>query len=213
MSHGHCGPHLFSRNPSRLRGVSGVAKSSMRAAGLDHRAGIPREAADAFAARLARLGPELARAHGAAAVSAYASIGDEVGTAPLLAALHEAGFSVGLPVTGRRGTALAFRRWHPDVAMVSGRMDIPEPPPDAEAVVPDLLFVPLAAFDRRGHRIGYGAGFYDRTLAALRRQRSVVAVGVAFAGQEVLFVPAEAHDEPLDFVVTEKDMIACAGAT
>ncbi len=75
--------------------------------------------------------------------------------------------------------------------------------------MPDLLFVPLAAFDRRGHRIGYGAGFYDRTLAALRAEKEVAAIGLAYAAQEVLFVPADDHDEPLDMVVTEKDVIVC----
>ena len=93
--------------------------------------------------------------------------------------------------------------------MVPGKMDIPEPPADAERVVPDLLFVPLAAFDRRGHRIGYGAGFYDRTLAALRAEKDVAAIGLAYAAQEVLFVPDDDHDEPLDMVVTEKDVIVC----
>ena len=211
MSHGHCGPHPFSLRPAH--GVSaGFDKPALRSAGLAHRAGVTPEAAAAFAARLARLGPEIARAHGASAVSAYAAIGDEVATSPLLAALHAEGIRVGLPVTGTRGTPLVFRRWLPDVAMVPGRMNIPEPPADAGTVKPDLLFVPLAAFDRRGHRIGYGAGFYDRTLAALRRSRSVVAVGIAYAAQETLFVPAETHDEALDFVLTDRDVIVCAGA-
>ena len=93
--------------------------------------------------------------------------------------------------------------------MVPGKMEIPEPPAEAEIVVPDLLFVPLAAFDRRGHRIGYGAGFYDRTLAALRTEREVATIGLAYAAQEVLFVPNDDHDEPLDMVVTEKDVILC----
>ena len=94
--------------------------------------------------------------------------------------------------------------------MANGRMRIPEPPPEAEIVEPDVLFVPLAAFDRRGHRIGYGAGFYDRTLAALRAKKPIVAIGVAYAAQEVLFVPNDDHDEPLDMIVTEKDTILTA---
>ena len=165
--------------------------------------------AEALAARLARLGPELAAGHGAHAVSVFWSIKDELPTHQLCAALHAAGLVVGLPVTGRLGTPLTFRRWTPETMMVPGKMDIPEPPADAETVVPDLLFVPLAAFDRRGHRIGYGAGYYDRTLAALRATRTVTAIGLAYAAQEVLFVPADDHDEPLDMVVTEKDVIVC----
>ena len=185
-------------------------KKALRAASLAVRAAIDPELSDAFARRLARLGPELAAGHGAAAVSVFWSIKDELPTHRLCAALHEANYAVGLPVTGRVGTPLTFRRWTPETIMVPGRMEIPEPPAEAEAVVPDLLFVPLAAFDRRGHRIGYGAGFYDRTLAALRAERDVAAIGLAYAAQEVLFVPADDHDEPLDMVVTEKDVIVCA---
>ena len=188
---------------------STLDKKALRAESLAVRAGIDPATATTFAQRLARLGPELAAGHGAGAVSVFWSIGDELPTHPLCTALHAAGLVVGLPVTGRMGTPLTFRRWTPETAMVPGKMDIPEPPADAEPVVPDLLFVPLAAFDRRGHRIGYGAGFYDRTLAALRAEREVAAIGLAYAAQEVLFVPADDHDEPLDMVVTEKDVIVC----
>jgi 5-formyltetrahydrofolate cyclo-ligase len=184
-------------------------KKALRANALAVRAAVTPSEAEAFAARLAKLGPDLARGHGAAVVSAYWSIGEEIATVPLLHALEEAGFAVALPVTGRRGTPLVFRRWTAATKMVSGRMDIAEPPPDAEELEPDLLFVPLAAFDRRGHRIGYGAGFYDLTLAALRAKKPITAVGLAYAAQEVLFIPEEPHDEPLDFVVTEKDTIVC----
>ena len=185
-------------------------KTSVRADALALRSTIPATEAAAFAARLARLGPDLARAQGATVISVFASIGDEIATGPLLAALDAAGFVVGLPITGKVGTPLTFRRWTPQTAMAVGRMRIPEPPPEAEIVEPDLLFVPLAAFDRRGHRIGYGAGFYDRTLAALRAKKPIVAIGVAYAAQEVLFVPNDEHDEPLDMIVTEKDTILTA---
>jgi 5-formyltetrahydrofolate cyclo-ligase len=187
-------------------------KTDARTKALALRAAIPPAEADAFARRLARIGPELARAQGATVVSAFASIGDEIATGPLLAALAEAGFVVGLPITGKIGTPLTFRRWTPDTTMVPGRMKIPEPPPEAEVVEPDVLFVPLAAYDRRGHRIGYGAGFYDRTLAALRAKKEIVAIGIAYWAQEVLFVPNDDHDEPLDMIVTEKDTILTADA-
>ena len=185
-------------------------KAALRAASLAARSAIPREEAAAFAQRLAVLGPDLARGHGADVVSAFAPIGDEIDTWPLMRALDAAGFRVALPVTGKRGTTLIFRRWTPGTLMVSGRMAIPEPPDGAAILEPDLLFVPLAAFDRRGHRIGYGAGFYDRSLTALRAKKIVTAVGLAYAAQETLFIPSEDHDEPLDFVVTEHDTILCA---
>ena len=138
---------------------SAHGKSALRAEALQQRAKIAPDVASAFARRLERLGPELARARGARSVSAYWSIGDEIPTEPLIRALHAAGFAVGLPVTGRRGTPLTFRHWTPETVLVPGRMDIPEPPATADVIKPDLLFVPLAAFDRRGHRIGYGGGF------------------------------------------------------
>ena len=185
-------------------------KGVLRAATLAKRAAIPVETAEAFARRLADIGPELAKGHGARVVSAYAAIGEEIDTNPLLHALHAAGFAAALPVTGKRGTPLVFRLWTPTTLMVPGRMAIPEPPPDAEVLEPDLLFVPLAAFDRRGHRIGYGAGFYDRTLAELRAKKTITAIGIAYAIQETLFIPSEDHDQPLDFMVTEKDTILCA---
>ena len=108
---------------------------------------------------------------------------DEASTLPLLETLAGAGVKTALPVTGPRGTPLVFRLWRPGEPTVEGKMGISEPRPAAAEVAPDLLFVPLAAFDRTGHRIGYGAGYYDRTLAALRAKK-IFAVGVAYASQE-----------------------------
>ena len=204
MSHGFCGPHLW------FRMIDAFDKKTIRAKAMVSRGTMASHDAEAFAARLARLGPDLARGHGAEVVSVFWSIGDEIPTYPLIRALDDAGFAVALPVTGERGTPLMFRRWTPLTIMVPGRMAIPQPPAEAETLVPDLLFVPLAAFDRRGHRVGYGAGYYDRTLEVLRAKKTVTAVGLAYAAQEVLFIPDEAHDQPLDFVVTEKDTILCA---
>ena len=90
-------------------------------------------------------------------------------------------------------------------------MRIPEPLESAEQMTPDLLFVPLACFDRRGHRIGYGAGHYDRTLAALRAAGRVTAVGVAYACAQAPRIPDEPHDQRLDYVLTEREVIDCAG--
>ena len=88
-------------------------------------------------------------------------------------------------------------------------MKIREPAASAQSVEPDLLFVPLACFDRRGHRIGFGAGHYDRTLAALRARRPVTAVGVAYSAAQAAEIPDEPHDQRLDFVLTERELIDC----
>ena len=91
--------------------------------------------------------------------------------------------------------------------MAAGAFGIPAPPPEAAEVVPEVLLVPLLAFDRAGHRVGWGAGFYDRTLETLRAARAIIAIGVAFAVQEVDFVPHGPHDQPLDWIVTEAEAI------
>jgi 5-formyltetrahydrofolate cyclo-ligase len=101
---------------------------------------------------------------------------------------------------------LAFRHWQPGTTMVRGKFDVECPGEDAEEGVPQVLVVPLLAFDARGRRLGYGGGFYDRTLAALRAAGPVTAIGFAFAAQEFDAVPADATDQPLDVVVTEREV-------
>jgi 5-formyltetrahydrofolate cyclo-ligase len=162
-----------------------------------------------FSIRLAREGLALAKRLEARAVSAFRAFPDEPDTMPLLAALAEAGFPTLLPITGPRGAPLVFRLWRPGDPTVAGRMNIPEPSPSAPSGDPDLLFTPLACFDRRGHRIGFGAGYYDLTLRALRAKGRAIAVGVAFSVAESPTLPDEPHDERLDYVLTEDELIDC----
>lgn len=137
-------------------------------------------------------------------VAGYWPLGSELDVRPLLLHLHGLGRSVALPVSGPRGQALTFRDWNPALPLAAGRYGIHEPAADRPEVVPAVLLVPMLAFDRTGHRLGYGAGYYDRTLDALRAVRPVLAVGVAFAVQEVAAVPCADHDERLDWIVTER---------
>ena len=102
-----------------------------------------------------------------------------------------------------RGKSLAFRAWSAGDRLMLGPLGILEPSPAAAELIPDIMLVPLAAFDRAGHRIGYGAGHYDYTLAHLRKVKPIVAIGVAFAVQEIEAVPALPHDVALDYVLTE----------
>jgi 5-formyltetrahydrofolate cyclo-ligase len=139
-----------------------------------------------------------------AIVSGYWPISDELDIRPLLGALHEGGHPIVLPVTPRRGNPLTFRVWRPGDVLEPERFGTSRPV--GEERVPDFLLVPLLAFDRRGYRIGYGAGFYDRTLATLARR---FALGVAFGAQEVDEVPAGPTDIPLNAVATEADLIPC----
>ncbi|MBX6322703.1 MAG: 5-formyltetrahydrofolate cyclo-ligase [Rhodospirillaceae bacterium] len=139
-----------------------------------------------------------------AAVSAFWSVGEEIDTRPLIEALHARGHPVGLPVVVARGRPLVFRLWRPETALVPAGFGLLQPPPEAPEVVPAVSVTPLLAFDRAGWRLGYGGGFYDRTLALLRSRGGVLAVGYAFAIQEVEAVPRAPYDEPLDWLVTDR---------
>jgi 5-formyltetrahydrofolate cyclo-ligase len=140
-------------------------------------------------------------------VSAYWPMSSELDVTSLLVALDKAGHAVALPVVVARGRPLAFRRWRPGDTLVPGGFGTLAPRADAAALTPRVLIVPLLAFDRAGYRLGYGGGYYDRTLAALRREGAVTAIGVAFAEQEVARVPRGPGDEPLDLIVTDREII------
>jgi 5-formyltetrahydrofolate cyclo-ligase len=145
-------------------------------------------------------------------VSAFWPLADELDTRPLIAALAARGHRIGLPVVVKRGQPLLFRQWTPETVLVQGSFRVMTPPPESPEVVPSLLIVPLLAFDRAGYRLGYGGGFYDRTLhnlrTAARTGGKVLAVGVALSAQEVPAVPRDETDQPLDWIVTEREAFA-----
>jgi 5-formyltetrahydrofolate cyclo-ligase len=184
------------------------AKAGLRRAALHAREAIPDEVRRAFAERAAVEGVAVAEQHESRIAAAYWPIRGEANPLPLLIALDAAGLLTALPVVTRRGSPLLFRQWRSGDPLASGRLGLREPALEATAIEPDLLFVPLAAFDRAGHRLGYGAGFYDATLAALAPKRPL-AIGLAFSSQEVASIPAEPHDHPLAFVITERETIDC----
>jgi 5-formyltetrahydrofolate cyclo-ligase len=182
-------------------------KAALRRHALARRGTIEPAARAAFSRRLAEEGLRLARLWRPKIVSAFHPLRDEPDTLPLLTALAADGFATALPAVVARGSPLAFRLWRPGEPTRAGAMAIREPLEEAPAVDPDLLFTPLACFDRRGHRIGYGAGFYDRALAGLRAMKPVHAAGVAYGVCEVAAVPYETHDQSLDAVVTDQETI------
>jgi 5-formyltetrahydrofolate cyclo-ligase len=137
-------------------------------------------------------------------VGGYWPIRSELDIRPILRYALASGGWAGLPISGPPGTALRFRAWDPALPLIEGRYGIAEPADDRPEVLPTVLLVPLLAFDRRGYRLGYGGGYYDRTLALWRRRRGVIAVGVGFAEQEVEAVPHDRHDQRLDWIVTER---------
>jgi 5-formyltetrahydrofolate cyclo-ligase len=117
---------------------------------------------------------------------------------------------VALPVAAARNAALVFRRYVPGDPLVADAFGILSPTPAAPELAPDIVFTPVLAFDRRGGRLGQGAGCYDRTIAGLRASKPVLVVGVAYAGQELPEVPMEPHDERLDAILTETEFISVA---
>lgn len=145
-----------------------------------------------------------------AACSVWWPMGEELDVRPLLARLHFAGHPVGLPVVAGRARPLVFRRWRPQDALVPGGFGTSIPSEDKPEIDPRVLFVPLLAFDRAGYRVGYGGGFYDRTLEALRAKGPRLAVGLAFAAQEMESIPRDGHDQKLDWIVTEKETVRLA---
>ncbi|MEZ5818232.1 MAG: 5-formyltetrahydrofolate cyclo-ligase [Hyphomicrobiaceae bacterium] len=142
-------------------------------------------------------------------VSAFLAIGEEINPVPLMSRLHREGATLGLPVMVGKGLPLAFRAWSPGAPLRTVVWGIREPEETAPLVEPDVLLMPLLAFDRSGMRLGYGGGFYDRTLCDLRARRSVLAIGLAFASQEVDEVPHLDYDERLDWVLTPEGPIRC----
>ncbi len=187
------------------------AKAALRACAKARRAELHARiavtASDAVPGVVART-PELGNALRAGVpAAAYWPIGSELDPGPLLRHWAAVGLVCALPVVVRAGMPLVFRRWRPEMELVAGDFGTSVPPEGGEAVVPDVIFAPLLAADRTGGRLGYGAGFYDRTLAALRSAGSVLAVGLAYHGQIVDHVPSEPDDEPLDWLVTERAAI------
>ena len=141
-----------------------------------------------------------------AVIAGYWPMADEIDVRPLLAALHDQGRTIVLPVVVGSDKPLIFRRWQPEMALQDGIFSTRHPGAEAAEEVPGLLLVPLLAFDGRGARLGWGGGFYDRTLAQLRAAGPVIAVGVAYHGQRVERVPQSPEDQPLDWIVTDDDV-------
>ncbi|MGU3418221.1 5-formyltetrahydrofolate cyclo-ligase [Methylobacterium sp. D54C] len=182
-------------------------KAELRAAALAARDALDpaaRQAASTAIGDALLALPELAQAR---LVGAFWPIRSEVDPRPAAADLRARGQAVALPHVTPDG--LVFREWRAGDALVAGRFGLSEPDPSLPPVEPDALIVPLAAFDRTGQRIGYGRGYYDGAIARLSRTNPVLTVGIGFAAQEVARVPAEPHDRPLQFVITEVGVIRC----
>ena len=186
------------------------SKEVLRTAALALRDALPaaerQAAAEAIAARAfpVKVGTGMI-------VSGFSPMKTEINPIPLLRKLSDAGAQLALPAIAGRGQPLIMRARKFGDPFKAGQWGIREPVPEAPPVDPDILIVPLACFDRAGHRIGYGAGYYDMTINALRAKKKVVAIGIGFAAQEIPSVPATERDARLDLVLTEREVIDFRG--
>ncbi len=182
------------------------AKAGLRRAAAARRDALPAEERQAAAEAIAGRAFPLPVAAGAI-VSGFMPMKSEINPLPLMQKLAARGARLALPRIIGRGHPLSMRDWAFGAPLTRGQWGIREPAADAPEVDPDVLIVPLLAFDRAGHRIGFGAGYYDMTIAALRGRKTIVAVGIGFAAQEVPDVPHTERDARLDLVLTEREVI------
>jgi len=186
-------------------------KARLRQQALALRDALPAAVRAAAAEALAERPFPIKFKHGTI-ISGFSPMKNEINPVPLMRKLADAGAKLALPAIAGRGKPLIMRAWTFGEPLASGQWGIREPVPQAPEVAPDILIVPLAAFDRAGHRIGYGAGYYDMTINALRAQKKVTAIGISFAAQEIQFIPVTQRDAPLDLVLTEREVIDFRGA-
>lgn len=137
-------------------------------------------------------------------------IRSEINTRPLIDMLSQQGRKISLPIMHKIKHPLVFRQFEPGDDLVKGPYGLSEPSEDKALVEPDIIFAPLAAFDRRGYRLGYGGGIYDATFTKLRNKKKIIAIGLAYALQEIDQVPIEPHDQRLDYLITEREIITFA---
>jgi len=178
-------------------------KSQARKAAQKRRLMAHRDGGDAAHALVANFPDELWPAIGSV-VSGYRAIGTEIDPSALLETFHCEQVRLALPRVVGRGQPLDFRVWAPGEPLEKGQLGVEEPSEEADRARPTLVLVPALAIDRRGHRLGYGAGYYDRTLAALRKAGPVTSVGLCYEDQRVRSVPSGRHDVSVDWIVTEK---------
>jgi 5-formyltetrahydrofolate cyclo-ligase len=145
-------------------------------------------------------------------IAGYWPIGGEIDCRPAMEKLASEGAQIVLPVVAGQGEVLIFRAWKPGDELETGLFGTTHPGPRATVRTPGLLLLPLVAFDRVGHRLGYGAGYYDRTIVGLRARGSIMAIGVGYDEQEIERMPADDHDQAMDVVVTDKRTLWFNGA-
>jgi 5-formyltetrahydrofolate cyclo-ligase len=185
-------------------------KAALRSEAVTRRDALPADLRQAASETIAAREFPVAFAPGTV-VSGFMPMKSEINPLPLMRSLAERGAALALPAVPGRGKPLIMRAWRWGEPLNSGVWGIREPKPEAAEVDPDILLVPLLVFDRKGYRLGYGGGYYDRTIAGLRARKPVAAIGIALAAQEVSSVPITTRDARLDLVLTEREVIDFRG--
>ena len=187
-----------------------ISKASLRALCRAQRAALKPEARRIFAVTFAQRFLQHIEVEGKT-IACYWPTGDEMDARLLLDRLEARSITCCLPVSDEETYTLAFHRWDLTTPMINGPHHIAMPDPRySKIMIPDIIVVPLLGFDSTGHRLGYGAGYYDRTLAQLREQKhKFLTVGAAYACQQLDTIPADEHDVPLDMIITEEAVMDC----
>ena len=180
-------------------------KDRLRSEGFSRRDALDKAFREDAAQRIAGRALDFPDLQGITPVGGYWPIRSEVDSRPLMEALLDRGQDVALSQIIH--PHLSWRLWQPGDVLIKGGFGVREPGPDAPEVFPSALLVPLVAFDRRGGRVGYGKGHFDRAIAALEAKHPVLTIGLAYAVQEIDRVPVEPHDRMLDVIVTESELI------
>lgn len=186
--------------------VTTEPKAALRRAALSVRREVHKSRAlSAELTLMERLHAELGRA--AKTIAGYWPIGDEINCRPAIEKFASEGTQVALPVVAGQGQVLIFRAWKPGERLETGPFGTSHPGNGSAVCTPDVLLLPLVAFDHKGQRLGYGAGYYDRTIATLRANGKILAVGVGYDEQEIEHIPADDHDQVMDAVITDQRTI------
>jgi 5,10-methenyltetrahydrofolate synthetase len=191
-------------DPQQARDVAHwrrAERARLRAMRRDMSVADSRAAGEALAAHLRDLLEARFEGWRGMVLSAYWPIKGEPDLRPLMADLHAAGVRVALPVVETKDAPLVFRRWTPETRMVRGDWNIPVPPPEAPSMVPDIVLAPLVGWDGAGYRLGYGGGYFDRTLAALDPRP--FAIGIGLRAAKLPTIHPQPHDIPLDLILTD----------
>lgn len=181
------------------------SKSALRQTFLERRAQLAPAAQKESAAKVCEVFFKNVSVPEGAVVAGYWPIRNELDDLPILRELLRRGHSCALPQVAGESSPLVFRAWDEAAPMKAGRYGIMEPA-DSPVVIPDIILVPLLAFDKRGYRLGYGAGFYDRTLAHIRKTAAVFSVGLAYEAQRYGEIPADETDIMLDMIISDQDV-------